>query len=295
MTTTATESTFRRPEGVKVTFRRMRFPFEDAGFERYWHSGSPFKSLFWTQLSTAFDAGEKFFIDSARAMRTEIKDPKLMEELVEFCKQEGHHTAQHLKFDRMNAELGVDVAGCARRYKFHLDRTRNQLDPMGMLAATVALEHFTAGFADMFFDRPEISEGADPNVVALWSWHAAEEAEHKATCYDIYQAAGGGYLRRCVIMPGAWFMILSIAIYNTLVLLKQDGKLFTRDTLKGFGYLFGRRGLVTSLWPSFIAFFKPRFHPWKQDNSKVIAEWQAKNRHLLDPGKGGSLPAPSAV
>ena len=32
MTTTATDSTFRRPEGVKVTFRRMRFPFEDAGF-----------------------------------------------------------------------------------------------------------------------------------------------------------------------------------------------------------------------------------------------------------------------
>jgi uncharacterized protein len=291
----ATESTFRRPEGVKVTFRRMRFPFEDAGFERYWHSGSPFKSLFWTQLSTAFDPGEKFFIDSARALRSEIKDPKLMEELVEFCKQEGHHTAQHLKFDRMNAEHGIDVASCARRYKFHLDRARNQLDPMGMLAATVALEHFTAGFADMFFDRPEISEGGDPNVVALWSWHAAEEAEHKATCYDIYQAAGGGYLRRCIIMPGAWFLILSIALYNTLVLLKQDGKLFTRDTLKGLGYLFGRRGLVTQLWPSFIAFFKPRFHPWRQDNSKVIAEWQAKNKHLLDPGKGGSIPAPSAA
>src|SRR5688500_2097605 len=93
-TTTATESTFRRPEGVKVTFRRMLFPFEDAGFDRYWHSGSPFKSLFWTQLSTAFDAGEKFFIDSARALRTEVQDPKLLEELAEFCKQAGHHTAR---------------------------------------------------------------------------------------------------------------------------------------------------------------------------------------------------------
>ena len=70
----ATENTFRRPEGVKVTFRRMRFPFEDAGFDRYWLDGSPFKSLFWSQLSTAFDAGEKFFIDSARAMRTEIQN-----------------------------------------------------------------------------------------------------------------------------------------------------------------------------------------------------------------------------
>jgi predicted metal-dependent hydrolase len=294
MTTTTTEaaSTFRRPDGVKVTFRRMRFPFEDAGFDRYWLDGSPFKSLFWTQLSTAFDPGEKFFIDSARALRSEIKDPQLMEELVEFCKQEGHHTAQHLKFDRMNAEHGIDIAGCTARYKRALDRARDQLDPMGMLAATVALEHFTAGFAELFFDNPEISKGGDPNVVALWSWHAAEEAEHKATCYDIYQAAGGGYLRRCVIMPGAWALILWIAIVNTLVLLKKDGKLFTRDTLKGIGYLFGRKGLVTLLGRSFLAYFKPRFHPWKQDNSQAIAAWQANNTHLIDKGKG-SLPAPA--
>lgn len=289
---TAPDNTFRRPEGVKVTFRRMRFPFEDAGFDRYWHGGSPFKSFFWTQLSTAFDAGEKFFIDSARALRSEIRDPRLLEELAEFCKQEGHHTYQHLKFDRMNGELGIDVAGCAARYKRALDRARDRLDPLGMLAATVALEHFTAGFAELFFEHPELSEGADPNVVALWSWHAAEEAEHKATCYDIYKAANGGYLRRVIIMPGAWAMILGIALWNTLVLLKKDGRLLTRDTWRGLGYLFGRRGVITQLGPSFLAFFKPRFHPWKQDNSRAIAEWQAKNAHLMETPR--SI-APSAV
>src|SRR3954464_4807812 len=68
---------FRRPEGVKVTYRRMKFDFEDQGFERYWMAGSPFKSLFWTQLSTAFAPGEKFFIDSARALKDKITDPEL--------------------------------------------------------------------------------------------------------------------------------------------------------------------------------------------------------------------------
>lgn len=290
---TVQASTFRRPEGVKVTLRRMRFPFEEAGFDRYWHSGSAFKSLFWSQLSTAFDAGEKFFIDSARALRGTVKDPALLEELAEFCKQEGHHTFQHLKFDRMNAAHGIDVVGCERRYSAALDRARKKLDPLGMLAATVALEHFTAGFAELFFDRPEISEGADPNVTALWSWHAAEEAEHKATCYDIYQAAQGGYLRRVVVMPGAWAMILGISIINTFVLLKKDKQLFTRDTLSGLNYLFGRRGIVVGLLPTFFEFFKPRFHPWKQDNSKQIAEWQANNTHLLDRSRG-SMSAPAA-
>ncbi len=290
---TVQASTFRRPEGVKVTLRRMRFPFEEVGFDRYWHSGSAFKSLFWSQLSTAFDAGEKFFIDSARALRGTVKDPALLEELSEFCKQEGHHTFQHLKFDRMNQAHGIDVVGCERRYSFALDRARRKLDPLGMLAATVALEHFTAGFAELFFDRPEISKGADPNVTALWSWHAAEEAEHKATCYDIYQAAQGGYLRRVVVMPGAWAMILGISIINTFVLLKKDKQLFTRDTLSGLNYLFGRRGIVVGLLPTFFEFFKPRFHPWKQDNSKQIAEWQANNTHLLDRSRG-SMSAPAA-
>src|SRR5689334_1370596 len=178
----------RRPEGLRVQYRRMRFDFEDQGFERYWHSGSPFKSLFWAQLSTSFDAGERFFIDSARAMRGVVKDPKLVDELQEFCKQEGHHTAQHLKFDRKNAELGIDVESCRKRYNAALDRASNQLDAMEMLSATVALEHFSATLAEQYFRNPKLTAGADPKVDALWGWHSAEEAEHKATCYDIYQA-----------------------------------------------------------------------------------------------------------
>jgi uncharacterized protein len=289
---------FRRPAGVEVRYRRVHFPFEDVGFDRYWHGDSAFKSLFWSQLSTSFDAGERFFIDSARALKDHIDDPALLAELSEFCKQEGHHTQQHLKFDRMNAALGVDVASCQRRYERALSRARRKLRPMGMLAVTVALEHFTAGFAQLHFERPEMSAGADPNVLALWSWHAAEETEHKATCYDIYRAAGGGYLRRVALMPGAWLLILFISLVNTFDLLRKDKRLWTRDTLSGLAYLFGRRGMVSGLLPGFFAFFRPRFHPWKEDNSAEIANWLSANQSYVraeSAAKSGSIaPAPSA-
>jgi uncharacterized protein len=279
-------TTFRRPQGLKVRYRRMRFPFEKVGFERYWHSGSPFRSLFWTQLSTAFEPGEKFFIDSARALKDTLRDPELIEELTEFCKQEGHHTYQHLKFDRLNTQHGIDVEGCRRRFAWLLDRTRAGADPLDMLAVTVALEHFTAGFAELFFARPKISAGADPNVVALWAWHAAEEAEHKGTCYDVYRAAGGGYLRRVTIMPGAWLMILVISLVNTFVLLRKDKQLWNvRDIASGPYYLFGFGGLVTSLLPSFFQFFSARFHPWKTDNSAEIARWEAANAQLIESSR----------
>lgn len=288
---------FRRPEGVKVTYRRMKFPFESTGFDRYWHGGSPFRSLFWTQLSTAFEPGETFFIDSARALKGVVKDPALLEEMNEFCKQEGHHTAQHLKFDRMNAAMGIDVESCTRRYTRALDRAREKLDALEMLAATVALEHLTAGMAGLALSRPDLSAGADPNVDALWAWHAAEEAEHKATCFDIYQAAGGHYLQRAIIMPASWLLIIGISLYNTLDLLWRDKKLRdVRDVFSGLWYLFGWRGMFTSLVPTFLAFFHPRFHPWKHDDSAQIATWKAGNaQYIVGTTRSRSSLAPQAL
>ena len=274
---------FRRPEGVQVTYRRMKFDFEETGFDRYWHSGSAFKSLFWTQLSTAFEPGELFFIDSARAMRKQIDDPQLLAELAEFCRQEGHHTAQHTKFDRMNAAMGLEIARCKKRYAWCLGRARRLLSPMDKLATTVALEHFTSCFAEQYFGRPEISEGADPRVLALWGWHAAEESEHRATCFDIYKLQGGSYPQRIRALIGSWSTILVISLMNTFTLLRKDDKLFTRDTLAGLGYLFGRRGVVTGLLPAFFAYFNPRFHPWRGANGDEIAQWQAQNaRYIKD-------------
>jgi uncharacterized protein len=271
---------FKRPEGVQVTYRRMKFEFEQ-GFDRYWHGGSPFKSLFWSQLSAAFDPGETFFIDSARALRKEFEDPELHAELQEFCRQEGHHTAQHIKFDKMNSAMGVDIDMCRRRFKRILDHARANLDPMEMLAATVALEHFTACFADQFFANPQLSDGADPKVVALWAWHAAEESEHRATCYDIYRACDGKYSTRVATLVGSWLLILYASLVNTTILLYRDKKLFTRDTLKGIAYLFGRRGLVTGLIPAFIEYWKPRFHPWKDVDAGAIARWKEQNKQYV--------------
>jgi hypothetical protein len=273
-------SAFHRPEGVRVTYRRMKFDFE-SGFDRYWHGGSPFKSLFWTQLSTAFDPGERFFIDSARALKSITDNQQLLDEINEFCKQEGHHTAQHLKFDKLNEQLGIDVVSCRRRYDRILTWARGQCDPREMLAVTCALEHFTSGFADMFFRTPEISEGGDPRVVALWSWHAAEEAEHRGTCFDLYRACGGNYFQRVATMIGAWFLIICAALINTFSLLRKDGQLFTWDTLKGMGYLFGRKGLLSGMLPSFFAYFKPGFHPWEGLSGEQIARWQAANERFI--------------
>ncbi len=272
-----------RPKSVHVTYRRMRFEFEEKGFVKHWHAGSPSISFFWDALSTAFPPGEKFFIDSARALRDLADDPQLREEIAEFCRQEGHHTAQHVKFNRMVEKQGFDVMRLQARFSAVLDRVRAHAEPLDMLAITVALEHLTAGFAEQYLDNPHVTEGADPNVVALWAWHAAEEAEHKATCFDLYQKLGGGYVRRVMVMPAAWLLLIAITLRNTRDLLAQDGPpLDPRDLARGLAYLLGRQGLISRMTPAFFAYFRPSYHPWDKDDSSLIRRWQARNARYIE-------------
>jgi len=286
--------TLRRPEGHRVKFRRMRFPFED-GFDKYWHSGSPFLSFFFDALSSAFRPGETFFIDSARAMRDLTDDQALLDEVAEFSKQEGHHTAQHVKFNKMVQAQGVDVDRSEAVFKYFLDRARAKMEPGEMLAVTCALEHFTAGFAHECLSNPRLTEGADPAVLALWRWHAMEEMEHKATCHDLYQQVDGGYLRRCSILIGSWFMILAITMVSTFRMLKADGKLFGGGRIwEGLRLLLGRRGMLTRNVPWFFQYFRPSFHPWQHDNHRLIAEWERTDaKYVLNADNEATAPTAS--
>ena len=80
---------------------------------------------------------------------------------------------------------------------------------------------------------------------------------------------------------GSWVLILYASLVNTAILLHRDGKLFTRDTLSGLRYLFGRRGLITGLAPAFFAFLKPSFHPWKGADGHDIAKWKLENEKYV--------------
>lgn len=287
-----------RPNDVKVTFRKMKFGFEDREFSPHWHGGSAFISHWWNALSQAFPPGEKFFIDSVRVMRDRIEDADLLDEIENFLRQEAHHTIQHRKFNQRLGELGYDVERLEARYARALDRARANLSPIGMLAVTTALEHFTAGFAHQYFENPRIADGADPTVEALWAWHAAEEAEHKATAFDVYQRVGGDYFRRVGLL-GSWGMIVAITLLNVFDLMHQDGRLGDwRDILRGLNYVFGRHGIVTKMMPAFVDYFRPGFHPWDEDDSAALGQWEEANAEYIQKravvkARPASRPAPA--
>jgi hypothetical protein len=155
-------------------------------------------------------------------------------------------------------------------------REDTTIAPIDRLAATVALEHFTAMLADEFLQDPIYASGMDPKHSELWLWHAVEETEHKAVAFDVYCAVGGGYVRRTTMMCRMTAGLILSAAYLMGDLLWNDRK----DLRPEHAWAFVRWGFLSpgffrKIVPSWLDFFRPGFHPWQKDNSNLIAAWKA--------------------
>ncbi|PCJ40330.1 MAG: metal-dependent hydrolase [Moraxellaceae bacterium] len=267
-----------KSEAMSIVFRKMNFELEKKDTKKYWHGDSPFITLFWSALSAAFPEGERFFMDSGRYYKKEIKDPVLKEQFADFIRQEAHHTYQHKRLNSLVAGFDVDMEKYDGWFGWILNLVKDKIDPMKQLAVSVGLEHFTANFAHQYLSNEKFTRGVDPEIKALWSWHAAEEIEHKGVLFDLYKEVGGGYFTRVIAMSLAWLIIIVMTLTAQFQMIAKDGNQWNvRDNLKGLWYLFGYGGLLTNMMPEFFRYFKPSFHPWDLDDQNYIDAWFEDN------------------
>jgi predicted metal-dependent hydrolase len=255
-----------------LTVRKLNVDLS-KGFGRHWLGGDPYRTQLFNALSMTFPQGEQSFIDSMRALpEPQIADPALRAEIVDFIGQEASHRFVHEQYNRQLAAQGlvfVRERSIGRRIRFLARR-----DPLDWLAATCAVEHYTAMLADGVLGVPSWLDGAEPDMHTLWSWHAAEENEHKAVAIDVYRAAGGGYLRRVsMYLQASVFLALDIAIQTTDNL-RRDGQLWkARSWTSAMRTWLGGDGIFWHLlWPS-LQYLSPSFHPWQHDNRHLSAGW----------------------
>lgn len=106
--------------------------------------------------------------------------------------------------------------------------------------------------------------------MALWGWHSAEETEHKAVCFDLYHAAGGGWLRRVLVflLVTLTFSVMFSRLYISL--LYRDGCLTLsrvgKTLRQSLSFFLGRSGIGWHLMGYGVRYLSPWFHPWNQDN-----------------------------
>ncbi len=262
----------RTPDDLTITPRERRF--DRSGSARHWVGGDPVATAFFNALSITFPRGEAYFIDSVRAFRDDAP-PRLAGEITAFIKQEVLHSREHLAFNRQVTDHGYDVGLLDEDVTRLLELARAR-PPIVRLAATMALEHFTAILAHELLRDPRHLEGADPAVAALWRWHAVEEIEHKGVAYDTWLHATRDWSRgrrwrlKALMMLIVTKNFLHHRTRGMLELLRQDGITGRRAGMRLAAYAFVRPGIVRAVLRPWIAYFLPGFHPWKVDDRDLI-------------------------
>jgi hypothetical protein len=153
-----------------------------------------------------------------------------------------------------------------------------KVGPLHLLAITAAFEHCTAVFADGTLRYGSWFDAAEPRMCTLWRWHAAEETEHRAVAFDLYQALGGNYRWRI-----RWYLYVLVlfavdATRQTIHNLWRDGSLFKPGTWWGAAtFLLGKDGMVWRCTRPLLQYFRRDFHPnheYLQPAAQTLAgEW----------------------
>ncbi|PZT89936.1 MAG: hypothetical protein DI637_05405 [Citromicrobium sp.] len=275
------------PEDLTITVRDERFN-RGTNPARWWN-GEPFGTAWHNALSATFPRGEAFFIEAVKAHR-EGADPKLDAEIRAFVKQEINHTREHIAFNRLAESHGYDIKAIDQRVAEMLELTKGRPVILN-LAATMALEHYTAMMASEFLANPEHFGDADPEVRAMWEWHSIEEIEHKGVAYDTWLHATrewSGWRRwklrslMMLIVTGRFF---SHRWKDTLELLAQDGITGWKARWGLFKYLTVKPGVVRRIFPAWLAYFKPGFHPWDHDDRSLIGKYDGDFEAALMPAE----------
>lgn len=262
------------PTDLAITVRDRRFG-RGRSPTRWWLNGDPVATAWLNALSATFPRGEAFFIESVKAHR-EGAPPQLAEEIRTFIQQEVNHTREHVAFNKAAAAQGYDFGRIDRSVVEMLEMTKER-PAIVNLAATMALEHYTAMLAHLLLADPELLGGGDQELADLWRWHAVEEIEHKGVAYDTYLHATRDWSRwnrwrlKAVSMLLVTRNFVPHRIRDTLDLLAQDGITGLRARWMVTKYLFGNPGILRRLIPAWFAFFMPGFHPWNQDDRDLIA------------------------
>jgi uncharacterized protein len=267
------------PADLTITVRDRRFGRGKDAPARWWLSGDPVGTAWHNALSATFPRGEAFFIEAVKANR-EGADPRLEAEIRAFVRQEINHTREHIAFNRVAKDAGYDLDRIDRRVAERLQQISDRA-PILNLAATMALEHFTAMIAHELLGNPRHLAGGG-ETGELWRWHSVEEIEHKGVAYDTWLHATRDWSRRkrwkikSLMMLVVTKNFIGNRIEDTVNLLAQDGLTGAKWKARVLWYLFGNPGMLRRIFPAWCAFFLPRFHPWNHDDRALIGKYESE-------------------
>ncbi|MEZ5321779.1 MAG: metal-dependent hydrolase [Microthrixaceae bacterium] len=264
-------------ETVEVPVRRISFGDGMAALDRHFAGGGDLlTSHLLAALSSLFPDGEDFFVRSVRHYRDRVTDPHLRRQVKGFIGQEALHGREHRIFNERLAELGYPTRAVGRIVKTSGELRTRRAPAIANLAITAALEHFTATLAEVVLQSPELRDTGGAQVVTdLFTWHALEEAEHKAVAFDVYRAVGGSERLRIwtmrTIRPGLTAFVALIMSVS----LARDPAARRPTRLRESWRYFRENPLITrEVWKRLKDYDRRGFHPDDHDTTALVSEWR---------------------
>lgn len=267
------------PNDLHVAPRDIRFDFADAQ-KGHWLGGDPVGTAVFNALSLTFPDGERLFMDAVKNYR-HLLTGKLLEDAKGFIAQEAIHSREHHQLNSLIDRERYPVAEIEEMVRGRVKMARER-GKMAMLISTIALEHFTAMMAEMHARHRDLFDQTPAGVEQLWRWHAMEETEHKAVAYDVFLevtkdwSPAKRYFIRCRAMALVTIMFTRNISRYAAKLLEADG--YTPEAaLKAVKrFVWGDPGLFRRGWKTYLAWYRPGFHPWDQDDRERFADWKAE-------------------
>lgn len=235
--------------------------------------GNMLISTLFNGASITIPDGERFVIRAAEDALPHCS-PELKKIAAHLMEEEAAHAKVHDAYNMYLRDRGYPVDRYVEKAKRATHFSNHHASLLTRLAICAAIEHLTAissrqALENKFFEREDV----DPRMKRVWMWHATEELDHRSSAFDLYQALGGGYVRRiyAALLIGVFLFYIHVACIGAL--LKQEHMLWNWRAWKAASpYLFGKRGIYAHFIPDLLFYYVPNFHPSKLPLSHKLQE-----------------------
>jgi uncharacterized protein len=265
MTTPTPQSS--TPDDIIIEPRRPEFNFN--AIPQYWLR-DPFTTHFMNALSVLVPYSERTVIDIIRKYEHKISDPKLQREIAALIKQEGRHSFEHYRCNKVLVECGYSEIKRYERIQQVFIRLLRKIDvAIWELSMPAAFEHFTSAISKVFIrHQDEWTGGKENTAVTFTGWHALEELEHQAVCFDVFAAVKKKTWLISVFLLILWIPTIVLSLYGIHFYLLHKDKLLSSPSHWKRYFRF-----ITWSMPIFtrgaLKYANTNYHPWNSQDQET--------------------------
>ena len=267
------------PDDIVIEPRRPEFDFSGVG--KYWLK-DPFASHFMNALSIVVPLSERTVIDIVRKYADNISDPKLILDMDALIRQEGRHALMHLRCNELLKDCGYRVIRPFEKFhKFFIKMLRRISPPAWELAMPAAFEHFTSAISRDFIVNNKFWAGEESNAaIEFTHWHALEELEHQAVCFDVFAALEKKTWLLTLSLFFIWMPATLVSVYGLqLYLLLKDGILLKSKNWEPYlKFIFQSLPMLTR---GALKYVDKGFRPWNPKDVQIYQAHKKSIQHII--------------